>query len=356
MSQLPAYLLQSRLARAGMSATIGALSRGSLPPHVSIAGNQFGLIDAAGARVELENPSVLVAGVVYVSPQHIRLYYKDPFTDGKDKAAPTPLCVSYGAVVPHETAKEPQAERCNACEWSKYGSAREGTGAGQACSERHPIVVVPEGSDKPYYLHIPPASLGAWADYKAWLEHAAREQKLPADLDLLPLVRTEFSFVRGKNGFLQFRAVGFLPEAQLRVNEALDPAEVASMVGPPQDYAPVSTLPRLAAPSSMSVPQLAQSAPADPPEAPKKRVVKPKPAPEPEPPALFPQTNVPDILGLGTLAQATSVPGSGSSLFGGTPMPAEEPGNEYTGEVEDVADPAPADSIEAMMSRALGIG
>lgn len=330
-----------------MSATVTALNRSSLPAHVSLAGSRFTLVDENGAMGD--SLPVLVAGVVYVAPSLVRLYYADPYSE-KDKAAP--LCLSYDNVAPHESAKDPQAERCAGCQWSKFGSATVGTGEGQACSQRHPIVLVPVGSDKPYYLHVPPASLGAWADYSAWLVNQARAQGLDRQgIELLPLVQTEVSFTPGKTGRLQFRAIGFLSEQQLRGHEALDDADLIAMVGPPQDYTPPGR-PQLAAPAAKPALR-APTAAAEPPkqaEAPKRSRGRPAATKEPaEPP---PQADFGSALfGAGSSAAA---PGLESALFGASGGPEPEFGGST--DAPETSPEPPAESIEAMMSRALGIG
>jgi len=104
--QLPAYLQQrqSRAVNERAAAGIGS----SMPPHISIQGNSFTLIDAAGN--EQNEGGVIEVCIADVSDVTCKRYYGDKkwTPDSKDP----PVCWSSNGLGPSRDATTPQNSIC----------------------------------------------------------------------------------------------------------------------------------------------------------------------------------------------------------------------------------------------------
>src|SRR5215472_6233519 len=90
-----------------------------LPPHVSLMGGRFTLIDAAGEKKMLASP-YLDCCVFDVSPVICQRYYPEGWSPGSN--AP-PTCWSSNGIGPASEAMEPQAATCDVCPNNVRGSA-----------------------------------------------------------------------------------------------------------------------------------------------------------------------------------------------------------------------------------------
>lgn len=221
--QLPAHLaaFQSQKLSKTVTANIGS----SAPPYVSIQGNRFNLIDAAGNEqpVGAFDASIgvyLDCTVVDVNEHLSKVYYTDKFDPGAQNYQP-PICWSDNGIGPSRQASTPQNALCGPCKWNEWGSKTSAvTGKGvRACADQQKIAVMVAGFPTPFLLRIPPASL---KNFGAYAGQFAGQQ---FDMDLMV---TRLSFEQQGVGMLLFNAVGWIDEAvagaiaQLRQNKATD--------------------------------------------------------------------------------------------------------------------------------------
>src|ERR1700719_178472 len=90
---LPAHLQKAQLPRLSDRATEGMGS--AMPPHISIRGNEFTLVDAAGEETSIET-KYLDAAIVDMSDVMCKLFYDNAWTpDSKD----LPICWSANGIV-----------------------------------------------------------------------------------------------------------------------------------------------------------------------------------------------------------------------------------------------------------------
>lgn len=140
------------------------------------------LFQQGTARVSLKGGVISVDGqrakdnklvVAIISAVFGKAYYTGEFDP---EVAQTPVCygfspVSATAIVPHEAAPEKQADKCQGCQFNKFGTAERG--GGKRCKDEIRLMVVaPSGDDvggEVRMLTIPPGSLQNWGKYVARL-------------------------------------------------------------------------------------------------------------------------------------------------------------------------------------------
>lgn len=162
VAQLPAYL-QQRQSRPVTERAASGLG-GSMPAHISIQGNSFTLIDAAGN--EQNEGGVIDVCVVDVSDVTCKRYYGDkPWTpDSKDP----PLCWSANGVGPSRDASQPQNAICATCPHNERGSAiSKVSGASiKACRDEKWLAIIPlKYPTMLFQLVLTPGSFKNWKDF-----------------------------------------------------------------------------------------------------------------------------------------------------------------------------------------------
>ena len=210
MAALPDYLAKTQLPRLSDRATEGMGS--SLPPHVSIQGNQFTLIDKSGEEHAVDTKHLDII-IIDLSDVLCKLYYGKKWAeDSKDP----PLCWSSNGIAASREAIEPQnAEggyQCNSCEWNKRGSAQGLKGVAiKACRDEKWLGVLIEGyGDMIFQFRVTPGSFTNW---KAYAEKFAKQP-----FDIKDVV-TRLQFV--SNGVLTFHPVNYITAEQAALRNKL---------------------------------------------------------------------------------------------------------------------------------------
>lgn len=190
MTQLPSYINPS--ANRGVAQRALANAPISSPPYLSIKGNRFTLVDAAGNTRQFQT---LYADVVVVDVNdHLsKLYFPDAYVEGD---ASPPLCWSDNGVAPSRNAGQPQAPTCSSCKWGEWGSKISNMGSRiKACSDLQKIgLIVPGLPGQEFLLRIPPNSLKNWGGYLATFRYG---------YDISDVV-TRLTFQEGVQGTLEF--------------------------------------------------------------------------------------------------------------------------------------------------------
>jgi hypothetical protein len=199
MNQLPAHL-QNRQRRDLAAAAIGGLNTGS-PPHISIAGNRFTLVDDAGNEKPIQT-LFLDLCVIDANSAVSKIYFdpRTPFEPGGDNSNP-PICWSDNGIGASAQASVPQNTSCQICPHNAWGSATsKATGKRtKACNDVKKLAVLVPGIDMVFLLRIPPASLKNLAKYTQTL--AGHGVDLPD-----ALTRVEFE----SQGILKFTPMGYV--------------------------------------------------------------------------------------------------------------------------------------------------
>lgn len=198
---LPAHL-QGRQP-AGMAARAAEGMGGSLPPHVSIKGNWFTFVDAAGH--EAQPVATFDALIVDISDHINKRYYDKPYNPA-DTGEP-PACWSANGFAPSREAVRPQAERCDMCKWNERGSAisKMSGAAIKACrDEKWIALMVPAFNNMIFQFVVTPGSFVAWKNYANMLQNYKVEPNW---------VTTRFSFQPGVNGQVLFEFTGAYADA-----------------------------------------------------------------------------------------------------------------------------------------------
>jgi hypothetical protein len=221
MNALPAYLQsrQSRIVAEGAADGIG----GSVPPHISIKGNVFTLVDAAGNKQVLSEVLTNAQGqqqtiaaqfldlcVIDRSDVICKQFYEDDYVEGSDNP---PTCWSANGVAPSIEASKPQSARCDICEWNRRGSdvSKISGKAIKACrDEKWTAVILPKYPAMVFQLKITPGSFVSWKGYVDRFKGQATD---------LSDVVTRIKFEGGKNGVLTFEATNYIDEALYSARE-----------------------------------------------------------------------------------------------------------------------------------------
>lgn len=165
---LPAYILNKQ---AGSSLVDRALANvGSpRPPHVSIQGNRFSLVDAAGTKQAVQ--TLYLDVVIFDLLEHKSKMFYDPTKKWSPDSADAPLCWSDNGIAassqvspPADFETGPTCELCPQNRWGSKISAMTGDGV-KACRDEQKVAVLIPGLEGVYLLTIPPNSLKPWAAY-----------------------------------------------------------------------------------------------------------------------------------------------------------------------------------------------
>jgi len=261
MAELPAYLRGFNRPTAD-AATSGLA--GALPPHISIKGNAFTLIDGTGEKRTLQTTYMDVC-FVDVNAATSKQYYEHEWEPGNNDP---PTCFSHDGIVPSNESQQKQARTCDECEWNVRGSATSkltGTAIKACRDEKITAITIPSiavGVDL-WQLRITPGSFKAW---KAFTERC-KQHGFP-DICAL-LVRVQFE--AGKNGVLTFTPTGMIDETVAKLVHQAREGASDSIVGrgvtalPPPATPPFQPSPvPFAAPSSLAPATAAAVSPSSP--------------------------------------------------------------------------------------------
>ncbi len=195
-ANLPAYLQGKPTSRRLVdTAAEGLGSR--LPPHISIRGNSFTLIDVSGQEQELG--ATMNAVVVDISDV-VTKRYMDPAKPWTPDSNDPPVCWSSNGIGPSIESSSPQAPTCFECEWNKRGSAvsKISGAAIKACrDEKYLVLLIPQFNTL-WRLVLTP---GSFANYTSYLAKFKGQQ---FDIDD---VVTQIGFQPKVNGVLTFAGV-----------------------------------------------------------------------------------------------------------------------------------------------------
>lgn len=206
--QLPAHL-QGRQVRSLTDRASEGMG-GALPPHVSIQGNMFTFVDAAGN--EMQPMPMFSAVIVDIADRMNKRYYDKPYEPGSDEP---PRCWSANGLTPSSEVASPIHPTCEGCPANIRGSAvsRISGAAIKACRDEKWIAfIVPQLPQVVFRFVITPGSFQNWKAYTETLKGHGIE---------LSFAMTQFSFAPKETGVLQFQHVGWIDEPTLAAVEAV---------------------------------------------------------------------------------------------------------------------------------------
>ena len=209
MSDLPSYL-QTRATKAVATRAAEGIG-GSLPPHISIRGNRFTLVDAAGNKKQVDE-LFLDGCFVDVSDVMCKQFYENP--DWTPDSNDPPTCWSANGIAPSRDASTPQAATCAVCDWNVRGSAHSKVSgkAVKACRDEKWAAFAPaKFPGMLFQLKVTPGSFKAWSAYVKKFEGQSTD---------LSDVVTRVTFAPDTNGQLLFEATSYIDEATYKVREA----------------------------------------------------------------------------------------------------------------------------------------
>jgi hypothetical protein len=209
-TQLPDYL-KGRQSRAVAERAVAGLGA-SLPPHISIRGNNFTLVDAAGEEdpIETKHLDVCIADISDVICK--QLHDKAWTPDSKDP----PVCFSANGIAPSQNASQPQARTCAECPKNVRGSAvsKISGAAIKACRDEKWLAVIPVGvpdvSGMLFQLKLTPGSFKSW--------QGLNERFRGQTIDLSDVV-VRLTFERDSNGTLEFAPTGYIDQPTFQLRE-----------------------------------------------------------------------------------------------------------------------------------------
>jgi hypothetical protein len=287
---VPAHLMGRASRGLGASLTQG-LGGAQMPAHISIKGNRFTLVDAAGNE-KPHNMLDLDVVIVDANPALSKVYYADAYDPTATEYKP-PTCFSDNGIGPSSQALTPQHSNCATCPHNIWGSSTSKVTGKQtkACSDTKKLAVfVPHlGQDVVFQLRIPPASLKNLKTYAQSLSGNSIGDRPVEPADVV----TKLTFDAQTQGVLNFAPVSFIDETVAGWIDKLDTDGRSAAIVGRTDTVHTGVLAAQPAPQAIAPPQPApqpaflQAAPASPAfaqaqqEAPKGRG-RPKKAAEPE--------------------------------------------------------------------------
>lgn len=221
--QLPAHLQnrQSRTVTDRAASGLGA----SMPPHISIQGNSFTLIDAAGN--EQNEGGTLDVCIADVSDVNCKRFYGDKkwTPDSKDP----PICFSANGIGPSRDSSQPQNSICATCKHNVRGSAISAiSGASiKACRDEKWLALIPiKYPTMMFQLVLTPGSFNNWRDFlKPFETHG---------IDISDSV-TRISFEPKATGVLQFAPAQLPQGGIIWIDENTFKTREASLLGKATD-------------------------------------------------------------------------------------------------------------------------
>ena len=199
------------------------------PPYVSIAGNRFTLIDAAGNEMPVPtfDPAigVYLDACIIDSGDHIsRTFYATKYDPSAAIFNP-PDCWSDNGVGPSVSATHPQSPTCAACPNAVWGSATSAQGkAIPACQMVQKVaLLVPSFPQSIFLLRVPPNS---HKHLRAYQETCKGSGVMIAN------VITRIHFDLTTQGTLLFKGVNYIDEAVAQLRQAAwDEKKTDALVG-----------------------------------------------------------------------------------------------------------------------------
>ncbi len=229
-SQVPAYILAQRQAGAPTLAEQSVQGMGSaLPPHISIQGNSFTLIDVTGATLPVG--PMMDCIIVDVSNHMCKRYYESDWGPNSDSP---PDCWSANGIGPSRESVKPQAQRCDQCQWNVRGSdtSKLSGKAIKACRDEKWMAIVPSNKiDMAFRLVLPPGSFKNWASFV--------EKFKNTQLDIVDVV-VRITFQPQANGVMQFEIIDYIPEKFVALRNQMKAEKGDLLVG--RIDVPVQTL------------------------------------------------------------------------------------------------------------------
>ena len=222
-TNLPAHLQnrQSRTVTERAASGLGA----SMPPHISIQGNSFTLIDAAGN--EQNEGGTIDVCIADVSDVNCKRFYGDKkwTPDSKDP----PICFSANGIGPSRDASQPQNSICATCPKNERGSAVSAiSGASiKACRDEKWLALIPiKYPTMMFQLVLTPGSFKNWRDFlKPFETHG---------IDISDSV-TRISFEPKATGVLQFAPAQLPQGGIIWIDENTFKTREASLLGKATD-------------------------------------------------------------------------------------------------------------------------
>ena len=235
---LPAHLqkYQTRDIGQTLSQNLGTAA----PPYVSIAGNRFTLIDAAGNEMPVPtfDPAigVYLDACIIDSGDHIsRTFYATKYDPSAAVFSP-PDCWSDNGVGPSVSATHPQSPTCAACPNAVWGSATSAQGkAIPACQMVQKVaLLVPGFPQSIFLLRVPPNS---HKHLRAYQETCKGSGVMIAN------VITRIYFDQTTQGTLLFKGVNYIDEAVAQLRQAAwDEKKTDALVGRTDVARPAGTI------------------------------------------------------------------------------------------------------------------
>jgi len=207
---LPAHLQNLQTPDIGgvLSANLGS----AMPPHVSIGGGRFTLIDASNNEIPVPtfDPVIgvyLDAAIIDVNPVMSRIYFEGNYDANAEGVRPA--CFSDNGVGPSISSSTPQAPTCAACPRSEWTKVNANGKKVPWCTQKQKVALLIPGFDVLFLLAVPPNSHGPMREYV--------ERCKGNGVNMANLI-TRISFVPGVQGTLQFAPVAYIdaPTAELR--------------------------------------------------------------------------------------------------------------------------------------------
>lgn len=223
VNQLPAYL-QNRQSKTVTDRAASGLG-GSMPAHISIQGNSFTLIDAAGN--ESNEGGTIDVCIADVSDVNCKRYYGDkPWTPDSNDA---PLCWSANGVGPSRDASSPQNAICATCPHNERGSAisKISNKAIKACRDEKWLAIIPvKYPTMMFQLVLTPGSFKNWKTFlKPFETHG---------VDISDTV-TRLSFEPKVNGVMAFTPAQTPQGSVIWIDENTAKAREAALTGKATD-------------------------------------------------------------------------------------------------------------------------
>jgi hypothetical protein len=264
MDNIPAHLLNMPATSNFADDAVHGLG-GVRPPTLSIARQTFTAIDAGGNEKPVAGFDQIqgsqTQGRMYVDVIFIdanknvsKTYYAGAYDAGATEYS-APDCWSDNGVAPSAQADKPQSPTCAACPHNQWGSQISQTGKQtKACrdAKKVALLIPASGSDMPFLLRIPPASLNKqFAPYIRMLsqQNLGPRKMTPAD------VVTRIAFDKMEQGVLNFIPIGYITAEQLAQVQNAQQADLTAQIVGKNDTPYQGALP---APAAQPVAQIQQ--------------------------------------------------------------------------------------------------
>lgn len=189
------------------------------PPHISIKGGRFSLVDAAGNRlnanfVDQQLGFYLDVVVADANEAKSKIFFGREYQEGDDQP---PACWSDNGIGPSKDAQEPQSPTCAVCPNNVLGSAisRLTGDPIKACRDQQKLAVFVLGAPMPEQLYLLVVTPGSLKNLRAYAGQLSTHRKDIAD------VVTRIYFVPNATG-----VINFVPTSDIdaRMDQMLDHA------------------------------------------------------------------------------------------------------------------------------------